>query len=311
MKYNSAEKVHIASYNELFEPKNSQPKSPQESEDGVREIALSELHPFKNHPFKVLDDEDMQKLVDSIQENGVLMPAIVRHRAEGGYEIIAGHRRCHACEIAGLATIPAIINDLDDNQATIVMVDSNIQRPNILPSERAFAYKMKLDAIKQQGKRSDLTSCQVGTKSRADAKLAESVGDSARTVQRFIRLTELITPLLDMADGKKIALNAAVEISYLKNDEQSLLLDEISKEDAAPSLSQAQRLKKFSQDGKLTENVVEAILTEGKGTTPKVTLHGSKLQKYFPSNYTPAEMEAVIFGLLDKWKHDQEDGPHG
>lgn len=306
----SAKNIHMESLDDLFGGNATSPIR----QDGVQEIALSELHPFKNHPFKVLDDEKMQETVESIQAHGVLVPAIVRPRSEGGFELIAGHRRKRACELADIDHLPAIVRDYDDDEATIIMVDTNIQRDDLLPSELAFAFKMKLEAMNRQGKRTDLTCSQVGNKlsgKKSSEILAEQVGKSKNQIFRFIRLTELISPLLDMVDGKKLALNAAVEISYLKKDEQSLLLDAISKEDAAPSLSQAQRLKKFSQDGKLTETVMEAILTEGKGTTPKLTLHGTKLQKYFPSYYTPAKMETIIFSLLDKWKQDQESGSHG
>ena len=301
----SASKIQMTSFDDLFKKSGAA----SSNKDGVQEIALSELHPFKNHPFKVLDDEDMQKLVDSIQENGVLMPAIVRHRVEGGYEMIAGHRRCHACEIAGLATMPVIISDLDDYQATIVMVDSNIQRPNILPSERAFAYKMKLEAMKRQaGRPSKENDSQLGNNfsgKKSSEILAEQVGESKNQIFRFIRLTELITPLLDMVDGKKLALNSAVELSYLKKEEQANLLGIMEMEETVPSLSQAQRLKKFSQGGKLTEEVMDAILTEGKEEPAKITLRGAKLGKYFPTSYTPAQIENVIFSLLDKWKKDQ------
>lgn len=299
----SASKIQIASYDSIF-GLDKEDKG-LEKKDGIQEISLSELHPFKNHPFQVRDDEEMQKLIDSIQEHGVLAPGIVRKRAEGGYELIAGHRRHRASQLAGLKSMPVIIEDLDDDQATIIMVDSNLQRENILPSERAFAYKMKLEAMKRQGKRTDLTSAQVGPKLNGKTSadiLGEQVGESRNQIKRFIRLTELDSKLLTMVDNKKIAFNPAVELSFLKKEEQNTLLEVMEMEDTAPSISQAQRLKKYSQEGKLTETVIDAILTEEKGAADKVTLKGVKLKKYFPSSYTPAQIEKVIFELLDNWK---------
>ena len=253
------------------------------------------------------DDQRMLDTVDSIREYGVLVPAIARPDPEGGYELISGHRRKRGCEMAGLQTMPVIIRDLDDDAAVLVMVDSNIQREELLPSERAFAYKMKLEALKHQGARMDLTSCQVGTKLRADEKLAESVNESARTVQRFIRLTELISELLDMVDERKLAFNPAVEVSYLKQDEQRMLLEAMDAEQTTPSLSQAQRLKKFSQEGRLTEEAMSAIMSEEKKSDmDKVTLRSDTLRRYFPKSYTPKQMEQTIIKLLDVWQKQRQ-----
>ena len=273
----------------------------------VQEIPLDQLKPFRNHPFKVRDDQRMLDTVDSIREYGVLVPAIARPDPEGGYELISGHRRKRGCEMAGLQTMPVIIRDLDDDAAVLVMVDSNIQREELLPSERAFAYKMKLEALKHQGARMDLTSCQVGTKLRADEKLAESVNESARTVQRFIRLTELISELLDMVDERKLAFNPAVEVSYLKRDEQRMLLEAMDAEQTTPSLSQAQRLKKFSQEGRLTEEAMSAIMSEEKKSDmDKVTLRSDTLRRYFPKSYTPKQMEQTIIKLMDVWQKQRQ-----
>lgn len=273
---------------------------------------MSELHPFRNHPFKVVDDEKMQDTAQSIREHGVLVPAIVRPREEGGYEIVAGHRRHFASQIAGLDTMPAIVRDLDDDAATIIMVDSNLQRETLLPSERAWAYKMKLDAMKRQGKRTDLTCGQVGHKSEKSVmRVADEAGESVKQVQRFIRLTELIPPLLDMVDERKIGFNPAVELSYLKPEEQVQLLDAMESEQTTPSLSQAQRLKKFSQEGHLSIDVMRAIMSEEKKTDlDRITLTGEKVNKYFPRSYTPQQKEQVILKLLEGWynrrQHSQE-----
>jgi ParB family chromosome partitioning protein len=244
----SGRNLNLTSYDEIFQTEETRIEASQEK---VINIPLAQLHPFKNHPFKVTDDESMLETAESITKHGVLVPVIARPREEGGYELISGHRRKRASELAGKETLPCIVRNLDDDAATIIMVDSNIQRENILPSERAFAYKLKLEAMKHQGQRNDLTSGQVGTRLRADEKLADSVGDSARNVQRFIRLTELVSELLDMVDAKKIAFNPAVELSYLMPHEQVQLMEAMDMEQATPSLSQAQRLKKYSQDGKL------------------------------------------------------------
>ena len=303
----SAQKMQLASLDDLFSTQASRDEAQREK---VQEIPLEELHPFAHHPFKVLDDDRMKDTADSIREYGVLVPAIARPHPDGGYELIAGHRRKRGCELAGLKTMPVIVRELDDDAAIIIMVDSNIQRENILPSERAFAYQMKLEALKHQGLRSDLTSCQLGTKLRADEKLAQSSNESARTVQRFIRLTNLIPTLLDMVDSKKIAFNPAVELSYLTQEEQGKLVDTMESEQATPSLSQAQRLKKFSQEGKLTEESMLAIMSEEKKPEiGKVTLGTDTLRKYFPTNWTPKQMEDQILKLLNNWYQRTHNSP--
>jgi ParB family chromosome partitioning protein len=258
-----------------------------------------------------MDDEAMHDTADSIAKHGVLVPAIARPLETGGYELISGHRRKRASELAGKETMPVIIRNLNDDEATIIMVDSNIQRENILPSERAFAYKLKLEALKHQGVRTDQTSCQIGTKLRSDSKLADSVGESARTVQRYIRLTELTPDLLDLVDTKKIAFNPAVELSFMKPNEQQQLLEVMEIEQNTPSLSQAQRLKKFSQEEKLTFDVMSAIMSEEKrADLDKITLTGERLRQYFPRSYTPQQMEETIIKLLEGWarkrQHTQE-----
>ena len=295
----SAKNIVLKSVDDIFQTEENRADAQRER---VQEIPLDQLKPFKNHPFKVRDDQRMLDTADSIREYGVLVPAIARPDPNGGYELISGHRRKRGCEMAGLQTMPVIIRDLDDDAAVLVMVDSNIQREELLPSERAFAYKMKLEALKHQGARMDLTSCQVGTKLRADEKLAESVNESARTVQRFIRLTELISELLDMVDERKLAFNPAVEVSYLKRDEQRMLLEAMDAEQTTPSLSQAQRLKKFSQEGRLTEEAMSAIMSEEKKSDmDKVTLRSDTLRRYFPKSYTPKQMEDTIIKLLEGW----------
>ena len=299
--------MQLASLDDLFSTQASRDEAQREK---VQEIPLEELHPFAHHPFKVLDDDRMKDTADSIREYGVRVPAIARPRPDGGYELIAGHRRKRGCELAGLKTMPVIVRELDDDAAIIIMIDSNIQRENILPSERAFAYQMKLEALKHQGLRSDLTSCQLGTKLRADEKLAQSSNESARTVQRFIRLTNLIPALLDMVDNKKIAFNPAVELSYLTQEEQGKLVDTMESEQATPSLSQAQRLKKFSQEGKLTEESMLAIMSEEKKPEiGKVTLGTDTLRKYFPTNWTPKQMEDQILKLLNNWYQRTHNSP--
>ena len=301
----SAAKIKLTSVDDLFSSEESRADA---SRERVVELPLAEMHPFKNHPFKVLDDEKMQDTAESIREHGVLVPAIVRPREEGGYEIVAGHRRHFASQIAGLDTMPAIVRDLDDDAATIIMVDSNLQRESILPSERAWAYRMKLDAMKRQGKRTDLTCGQVGHKSEKSVmRVADEAGESVKQVQRFIRLTELIPPLLDMVDERKIAFNPAVELSYLKPEEQIELLDAMDSEQATPSLSQAQRLKKFSQEGHLSIDVMRAIMSEEKKSElDRVTLTSEKLHRYFPKSYTPQQMEQVILKLLEGWHHRRQ-----
>lgn len=292
--------ISLRPLDDLFSTEESRADAQREK---VTMIPLSELHPFRSHPFKVTDDEKMMDTAESIKEYGVLVPAIARPLESGGYELVSGHRRKRGCELAGLETMPVIIRDLDDDAATIIMVDSNIQRENILPSERAFAYRMKLEAIKRQGARSDLTSGQVVQKSRLSVEIvADQAGESYKQVQRFIRLTELIPPLLDMVDAKKIAFNPAVELSYLKPEEQEWLLVTMDSEQATPSLSQAQRLKKFSQEGRLTEDVMLAIMSEEKKPEiDKVTLTSDKIKKYFPKSYTPKQMEETILKLLESW----------
>lgn len=300
----SAKNIVLKSVDDIFQTEENRADAQRER---VQEIPLDQLKPFRNHPFKVRDDQRMLDTVDSIREYGVLVPAIARPDPEGGYELISGHRRKRGCEMAGLQTMPVIIRNLDDDAAVLVMVDSNIQREELLPSERAFAYKMKLEALKHQGARMDLTSCQVGTKLRADEKLAESVNESARTVQRFIRLTELISELLDMVDERKLAFNPAVEVSYLKRDKQRMLLEAMDAEQTTPSLSQAQRLKKFSQEGRLTEEAMSAIMSEEKKSDmDKVTLRSDTLRRYFPKSYTPKQMEQTIIKLLDVWQKQRQ-----
>lgn len=301
----SAKNIRLTPVDDLFSTDESRADAQRER---VVELPLAELHPFRNHPFKVLDDEKMADTAQSIREHGVLVPAIVRPREEGGYEIVAGHRRHHASQIAGLDTMPAIIRDLDDDAATIIMVDSNLQRETLLPSERAWAYKMKLDAIRHQGARHDLTSSQVGMKLQTLDIVGQQAGDSRNQVHRYIRLTELIPPLLDMVDERKIAFNPAVELSYLKPEEQIELLDAMDSEQATPSLSQAQRLKKFSLEGHLSIDVMRAIMSEEKkGELDRITLTGDKVNKYFPRSYTPQQKEQVILKLLENWhRHRQQ-----
>lgn len=307
----SAKKAKLASVDDLFTTEETRADAGREK---VMEIPLADLHPFEGHPFKVKDDEAMLETAESVRQYGVLVPAIARPRAEGGYEMIAGHRRHRASELAEKETMPVIVRDLDDDAATIIMVDSNLQRESLLPSERAFAYKMKLDAMKHQGERLDLTCAQVGHKSDGKKSrdiLAEQVGQSKNQIQRFIRLTELIPPLLDMVDEKKIAFNPAYELSFLTKEEQAQLIETMDYEQATPSLSQAQRMKKFSQEGKLTGDVMLAIMSEEKKSDlDKVTFTSDTLRKYFPKSYTPKKMEETIIRLLEQWQkkrqHQQE-----
>ena len=296
----------MSSYDDIFQTDQSREEAQQER---VQEIKLSELHPFKGHPFKVLDDEAMQKTVESIAQFGVMTPAIVRPRPEGGYEIIAGHRRHHASELAGKETMPVIIRDMDDDAATILMVDSNLQRETLLPSERAFAYKMKQSAISRQlgrpKKEGQVVPNYFGMKT--SEIIAEGTGESYKNIQRYIRLTELIPELLDMVDEKKIAFNPAVEISYLKPEEQKDFLEAMDYAQTTPSLSQAQRLKKFSQDGKCSLDAMCAIMSEEKkGELDKVTIKNDVLRKYFPKSYTPKQMEDTIIKLLEQWQKKRE-----
>ena len=279
----------------------------EEQREQVQQIPIDELHPFTNHPFKVLDDEAMTRTVESIAQYGVLAPLIARPRPEGGYEIISGHRRQYAAKLAGLDTLPVIVRQMSDDAAVILMVDSNLQREHILPSERAFAYKMKLKALKNQGARSDLTSCQVGTKFRADESLAEDSGESARNVQRFIRLTNLIPELLDMVDEKKIAFNPAVELSYLDESQQRDFLEAMEDTQNAPSLSQAQQLKKLAQQREFSyEKAFDVMGQEKKNEKDTVTIKNETLRKYFPRSYTPKQMEEKIIQLLDAWQKKQQ-----
>ena len=279
----------------------------EEQREQVQQIPIDELHPFTNHPFKVLDDEAMTRTVESIAQYGVLAPLIARPRPEGGYEIISGHRRQYAAKLAGLETLPVIVRQMSDDAAVILMVDSNLQREHIMPSERAFAYKMKLDALKNQGARSDLTSCQVGTKFRADESLAEDSGESARNVQRFIRLTNLIPELLDMVDEKKISFNPAVELSYLDESQQRDFLEAMQDTQNAPSLSQAQQLKKMAQQGAFSyEKAFDVMGQEKKSEKDTVTIKNETLRKYFPRSYTPKQMEEKIIQLLDAWQKKQQ-----
>ena len=295
----SAKNIKLASVDDLFSTEESRA---DESREKIIEIPLKELFPFKDHPFKVIDNEAMFDTAESVKKYGVLVPAIARPRDEGGYELVAGHRRKRACELAELDTMPVIVRNLDDDAAIIIMVDSNLQRENILPSERAFAFKLKLEAIKRQGARTDLTSDQLGQKLNARDVVAKKAGSSAVQVQRYIRLTHLIPKILSMVDEKKIAFNPAVELSYLKKEEQTDLLEAMDMEQATPSLSQAQRLKKFSNEGKLTLEVMSAIMSEEKkGVLDKVTLTGDKIKKYFPKSYTPKQMEETIMKLLEGW----------
>ena len=301
----SAKKIELASVDDLFSTEESRQ---DEQLEKIQEIPLSELHPFKDHPFKVKDDDAMLETADSIKKYGVLVPAIARPQPDGGYELVAGHRRRRASELAGKETMPVIVRDLDDDAATIIMVDSNLQRENLLPSERAFAYKMKLEAIKHQGARTDLTSVQVEQKLSARDQVAKEAGErSGIQVMRYVRLTELIPELLDMVDEKKIAFNPAYELSFLKPDEQQMLVETMDYEQATPSLSQAQRMKKFSQEGKLSEDVMLAIMSEKKkGDLDKVTLSSDTLRKYFPKSYTPAKMQETIIKLLEQWQKKRQ-----
>ena len=296
--------VSLKGADDIFSTEESRQEQQREQ---VQQIPIGELFPFKDHPFKVLDDESMQRTVESVEQYGVLSPLIARPRPEGGYEIISGHRRQHAAQLAGLDTLPVIVRNMDDDAAVLLMVDSNLQRENILPSERAFAYKMKLEALKNQGARSDLTSCQVGTKFRADSELAESAGESARNVQRFIRLINLVPELLDMVDEKKIAFNPAVELSYLDESQQRDFLEAMEDTQNAPSLSQAQQLKKMAQQGEFSyEKAFDVMGQEKRSEKDTVTIKNETLRKYFPRSYTPKQMEEKIIQLLDAWQKKQQ-----
>lgn len=300
--------ISLTSYDDIFETDESRAESQLER---VQSIRLSELVPFKEHPFKVVDDEAMLRTTESIAQYGVLTPLIARPLEDGSYEIISGHRRAHAAELAGLTEVPVLVRRMDDDAATVLMVDSNLQRENILPSERAYAYKMKLEAMKHQGERTDLTSGQLGPKLRSDEQLAQEAGESRKQVQRYIRLTNLIPELLDLVDQKQISFNPAVELSYLKAEEQEMFIQAMDEVQAAPSLSQAQRLKKLSQEGGFTLDAAREIMNEvKKGDLERVTFRNEQLRKYFPRSYTTQQMQNTILKLLDQWQkkkgRDQE-----
>ena len=296
--------VSLKGADDIFSTKESRQEQQREQ---VQQIPIGELFPFKNHPFKVLDDESMQRTVESVEQYGVLSPLIARPRPEGGYEIISGHRRQHAAQLAGLDTLPVIVRQMDDDAAVLLMVDSNLQRENILPSERAFAYKMKLEALKNQGARSDLTSSQLGMKLQALDIVGQETGDSRNQVHRFIRLTSLIPELLDMVDEKKIAFNPAVELSYLDTNQQRDFLEAMNDTQNAPSLSQAQRLKKLAQEGHFSYDVAFAVMgEEKKDELDKVVIKNDTLRKYFPRSYTPKQMEDTIIKLLEQWQRKQQ-----
>ena len=293
--------ISLTSYDDIFSTEESR------QTEQIQQIPIADLHPFKNHPFKVLDDEAMQRTVESVAQFGVLAPLVVRPREEGGYEIISGHRRQHAAELAGLKTLPVIVRNMDDDQAVIQMVDSNLQRESILPSERAFAYKMKLEAIKNQGARSDLTSRQVVGKLEAADLVGKSSDESGRQVQRFIRLTNLIPELLELVDQKKISFNPAVELSYLTDSEQRDFFEAMQDTQNAPSLSQAQRIKKLSQEGRCSyEAIFDIMGEEKKAEMDRVTIKNDVLRKYFPKSYTPKQMEDTILKLLEQWQKKRQ-----
>ena len=300
----SSVNASLSSYDDIFSTEESRQ---EEQREQVQQIPIGELFPFKNHPFKVLDDDSMSDTVESVKQYGVLSPLIARPRPKGGFEIISGHRRQHAAELAGLETLPVIVRQMDDDAAIILMVDSNLQREHILPSERAFAYKMKLDAMKNQGTRSDLTSTQVVSKLRSNEQLGAENNQSRETVRRFIRLTNLIPELLDMVDEKKIAFNPAVELSYLDESQQRDFLEAMQDTQNAPSLSQAQRLKKLAQEGHFSYDVAFAVMgEEKKDELDKVVIKNDTLRKYFPRNYTPKQMEDTIIKLLEQWQRKQQ-----
>ncbi len=302
----SAKNIVLKSVDDIFQTEENRADAQRER---VQEIPLDQLKPFKNHPFKVRDDQRMLDTVDSIREYGVLVPAIARPDPEGGYELISGHRRKRGCEMAGLQTMPVIIRDLDDDAAVLVMVDSNIQREELLPSERAFAYRMKLEAIERvKGRPKKVGQVVPDFQGKRSTEIvADGTGESYKQVQRYIRLTELIPELLDMVDERKLAFNPAVEVSYLRRDEQRMLLEAMDAEQTTPSLSQAQRLKKFSQEGRLTEEAMSAIMSEEKKSDmDKVTLRSDTLRRYFPKSYTPKQMEQTIIKLLDVWQKQRQ-----
>ena len=296
--------ISLKSYDSIFQGEE------QRNTEEIKPIPISELKPFTEQPFKVKLDEDMDALVESIKQCGVLTPVIARPHKDGGYEILSGHRRVKACEIAGITDIPVVVKNLDDDTATILLVDSNLQREHILPSEKAFAYQMKLEAMKRQGARTDLTSSQIATKlekGRSDVELGEQVGESKDQIRRYIRLTNLIDPILNMVDNNQIAMNAAVEISYLGSKEQAAVMQSIEKEETSPSIAQARKMRKFHQEGNLSNAVIDSIMMEQKPETVKITLGEDKLKKYFPKSYSKAKMEEIILKLLDKWRRQREN----
>ena len=296
--------ISLKSYDSIFQSEE------QRNTEEIKPVPISELKPFTEQPFKVKLDEDMDALVESIKQCGVLTPVIARPHKDGGYEILSGHRRVKACELAGITDIPVVVKNLDDDTATILLVDSNLQREHILPSEKAFAYQMKLEAMKRQGARTDLTSSQFATKlekGRSDVELGEQVGESKDQIRRYIRLTNLIDPILDMVDNNQIAMNAAVEISYLGSKEQAAVMQSIEKEETSPSIAQARKMRKFHQEGNLSNAVIDSIMMEQKPETVKITLGEEKLKKYFPKSYSKAKMEEIILKLLDKWRRQREN----
>jgi ParB family chromosome partitioning protein len=297
--------ISLKSYDSIFQ------NDEQRNSEEIKPVPILELKPFTEQPFKVRLDEDMDALVDSIKQCGVLTPIIARPHKDGGYEILSGHRRVKACELAGITQIPVVVKNLDDDTATILLVDSNLQREHILPSEKAFAYQMKLEAMKRKaGRPLKENVSQIGTnfeKVRSDEELAEQVGESRNQIQRYIRLTNLIDPILQMVDDNQIAMNAAVELSYLGSKEQAAVMQSIEKEDTSPSIAQAKKIRKFHQDGKLNEAVIDSIMMEQKPETIKITLGEDKLKKYFPKSYTKAKMEEIILKLLDKWHRQREN----
>lgn len=298
----AAKNIQLASYDDLFKTDEERQADAQER---IQNLPLDKLEPFPNHPFKVIDDDKMLETVESIKERGVLVPILVRPKNDGNFEIVSGHRRHHASQLAGLTEIPAIVREMDDDTAILLMVDSNLQREELLPSEKAFAYKMKLDAIKRQGKRTDLTSAQIVPKLQARDIVAHDAGVNRMEVTRYVRLTYLVPDLLDRVDNKTMAFNAAVEVSYLTEPEQLMLCDAIEREECTPNLSQAKRLKQYSQDGKLDENVMDAIMTEEKPIEEKLVLKGDVLAKYFPRTYTPSQKQKIIVKLLEDWHKRQ------
>ena len=297
--------ISLKSYDSIFQSEE------QRNTEEIKPVPISELKPFTEQPFKVKLDEDMDALVESIKQCGVLTPVIARPHKDGGYEILSGHRRVKACELAGITDIPVVVKNLDDDTATILLVDSNLQREHILPSEKAFAYQMKLEAMKRKaGRPSKENLSQIGTnfeKGRSDVELAEQVGESRNQIQRYIRLTNLIDPILDMVDNNQIAMNAAVEISYLGSKEQAAVMQSIEKEETSPSIAQARKMRQFHQEGKLSDTVIESIMMEQKPETVKITLGEDKLKKYFPKSYSKAKMEEIILKLLDKWRRQREN----